>query len=54
MHNHPICKTKDQVAAEDENNIVYEIDCSNCEEVYFCEYNRSDEQKIEEAIGSVL
>ena len=23
--------TKDQVAAEDKNNIVYEIDCSNCE-----------------------
>ena len=25
---------KDRVATEDKNNIVYEIDCSNCEEVY--------------------
>ena len=25
-----LCKLKDQVASEDKNNIVYEIDCSNC------------------------
>ena len=24
-----LCKPKDRVATEDENNIVYEIDCSN-------------------------
>ena len=32
-----LCKPKDRVAAEDKNNIVYEIDCSNCEAVYFSE-----------------
>ena len=26
-------KPKDRVATEDKNNIVYEIDCSNCEAV---------------------
>ena len=26
------------VATEDENNIVYEIDCSNCNAVYFVEF----------------
>ena len=29
------CKLKDRVAAEDKNSIVYEIDYSNCEAVYF-------------------
>ena len=28
---------KDRVALEGKNNIVYEIDCSNCESVYFGE-----------------
>ena len=32
-----LCKPKDQVATEDKNNIVYEIDCSNCQAVYFGE-----------------
>ena len=36
-----LCKSKDQVATEDKNNIVYEIDCSNCEAVYFGESKRS-------------
>ena len=27
----------DQVATEDKNNIVYEIDCINCQAVYFGE-----------------
>ena len=45
-----LCKPKDQVATEDKNNIVYEIDCSNCEAVYFGESKqslkfRSDEHK---------
>ena len=34
-------KPKDRVAAEDKNNIVYEIDNSNCEEVYSSESKRS-------------
>ena len=32
-----LCKPKDQVATEDKNNIVYEIDCSNSKAVYFSE-----------------
>ena len=32
---------KDQVAREDKNNFVYEIDSSNYEAVYFCESKRS-------------
>ena len=36
-----LCKTKDRVATEDKNNIVYEIDCNNCEAVYFSESKRS-------------
>ena len=30
-----LCKTKERVATEDKNYIIYEIDCSNCEAVYF-------------------
>ena len=46
-----LCKPKDQVAKEDEDNIVYEIDCSNCEVFYFGESTRflksgSDEQNL--------
>ena len=45
-----LCKPKDPVATEDKNNIVYEIDCSNCQVVYFGESERSlklcsDDQK---------
>ena len=36
-----LCKPKDRVATEDKNNIIYEIDCSNCEAVYFGESKRS-------------
>ena len=36
-----ICKPKTQAATEDKNNIVYGTDCSNCQEVYFCESKRS-------------
>ena len=36
-----LCEPKDRVATEDKNNIVYEIDCSNCEAVYFRESKRS-------------
>ena len=33
----PLCKPKDRVATENKNNIVYEIDCGNCQAVYFGE-----------------
>ena len=36
-----LCKPKDRVATEDKNNIVYEIDCSNCQAVYFGESKQS-------------
>ena len=36
-----LCKPKDRVVTDDKNNIVYEIDCSNCEAVYFGESKRS-------------
>ena len=36
-----LCKPNDPVAAEDKNNIVYEIDSSNFETVYFVESKRS-------------
>ena len=35
-----LCKPKDRVATEDKSNIVYEIDCSNCEAIYFGESKR--------------
>ena len=37
----PLCKPKDSVATEDKNNIVYEIDCSKCEALYFGKSKRS-------------
>ena len=45
-----LCKIKDWVAKEDKYNIVYKIDCSNCQAVYFDESrrllkSRSDEHK---------
>ena len=48
-----LCKPKDQVAAEDKNNIVYEIDCSNCEAVYFGESKRSLKSRSDEHKRSV-
>ena len=36
-----LCKPNNSVATEDKNNIVYEIDCSDCEAVYFSEWKRS-------------
>ena len=35
------CKPQDRVATEYKNNIFYEIDCSNCEAVYFGKSTRS-------------
>ena len=36
-----LCKPKDQVVTEYKNSIVCQIDCSNCEAVYFSESKRS-------------
>ena len=36
-----LCKPTDEVAAEDKNNIIYEIDCSECEAVYSGESKHS-------------
>ena len=47
------CKPKDRVATEDKNNIVYEIDCSNCQAVYFGESKRSLKSRSDEYKRSV-
>ena len=43
-----LCKPKDRVDTEDKNNIVSEIDCSNCESTYFGESKRSLESRSDE------
>ena len=48
-----LCKPKDRVATEDKDNIVYEIDCSNCEAVYFGESKRSLKSRSDERKRSV-
>ena len=48
-----LCKPKDRVATEDKNNIIYEIDCSNCEAVYFGESKRSLKSHSDEHKKSV-
>ena len=48
-----LCKPKDQVATEDKSNIVYEIDFSNCEAVYFGESKRSLKSRSDEHKRSV-
>ena len=47
-----LCNSKDRVATED-NNIVYEIDCSNCQAVYFGESKRSLKSRSDEHKRSV-
>ena len=42
------CKPKDQVATEDQNNIVYEINHSNCESVYIGKSQRSLNSRSDE------
>ena len=54
-----LCKPKDRVATEEKNNIVYEIDCSNCEAFYFSESKQSlksrwDEHKDLSGIAIVI
>ena len=48
-----LCKPKDGVATENKNNIIYEIDCSNCEAVYFGESKRSLKSHSDEHKKSV-
>ena len=48
-----LCKPKDRVATQDKNNIVYEIDCSNCKAVYFGESKRSLKLRSDEHKRSV-
>ena len=48
-----ICKPKDRVVIEDENNIVYEIGCNNCEAVCFGESKWSLKSRSEEHKRSV-
>ena len=43
-----LCKLKERVATEDKNNIAYEVDCSNCEAVYFGESKRSVKSRSDE------
>ena len=43
-----LCKPKARVATEDKNNIDYEIDCSNCQAVYFGESKRSLKSRSDE------
>ena len=48
-----LCKPKVRVAREDKNNIVHEINCSNCETVYFGESKRSLKSRSHEHKRSV-
>ena len=48
-----LCKSKGRVLTEDKNNIVYEIDFSNCETVYFGESKRSLKSRSDEHKRSV-
>ena len=43
-----LCKPKDRVVAEDKNNVIYEIDCSNCQVVYSGESKRSLKSRSDE------
>ena len=49
-----LCKPKDRVATEDKNNIVYEIDCSNCEAVYFGESKWSLKSRSDDLSGIAI
>ena len=48
-----LCKPKDRVATEDKNNIVYKIDCSKHQVVYFDESKRSLRSRSDEHKRSV-
>ena len=46
-------ETNDPIATEDKNNIVYEIDCSNCQAVYFGGSKRSLKSRSDEHKRSI-
>ena len=48
-----LCKPKDWVVTEDKNNIIFEIDCNNCEAVSFGESKRFLKSGSDEHIRSV-
>ena len=48
-----LCKPQDRVATEDKTKIVCEIDCSNCQAVYFSESKRSLKSRSDEHKRSV-
>ena len=48
-----LCKPKDWVVTEDKNNIIYQIDSSNCEAAYFGESKRSLRSRSDEHKRSV-
>ena len=48
-----LCKPKDRAATGYKNSIVYEIDCSNYEAVYFAESKRSLTSRSDEHKRSV-
>ena len=48
-----LCKPENRVATKDKNNIVYEIDCSNREAIYFGESKRSLKSHSDEHKRSV-
>ena len=49
-----LCTPKDQGATEDKSKIVYVIDCSNCEAVFFVESKWSLKPRSEEHKSSVM
>ena len=48
-----LCKPRSRVVTEDKNNIVYQIDCSNSEKVYFGESKRSLKSRSDKRKRSV-
>ena len=48
-----LCKLKDRIATEDQNNIIYKIDCSNCKAFYLGESKRSLKSRSDEPKRSV-
>ena len=48
-----LCKPKDLVDTENKNNIIYKIDCSNCEVFYFGESKRSLKWRSDEHKRSI-
>ena len=45
---------KDRVATEDQNKIVYEIDCSNCKIVYLGDFKNQIQMNTEELSEIVI